>query len=259
MGAVAVWTTMPKGNRKQGVLIYVAQLSRFDPSWFPKPVPPFSEVPMVRKTLGNYPVLKRGSAAAALALACSTTQAGGGPLGIDHELAFDQGGIWGRGYQLSLEYGVIATAVGGALWLGNDTELGHTFWQTIDAGVISSAAAVGLQYAFGRARPTAGKGPNQWFTSGGHSFPSGEVTLQAAFVTPVIVNYGSRDPWVWALELLPAYDAVARVKSQAHWQTDVLAGWALGSAVGYWATRWKTPLFVQILPHGFTVGFSKRF
>jgi len=178
--------------------------------------------------------------------------------GIDHELAFDQSGIWSRDVQLALEYGVIATTVGGALWLGNDSELGHTFWQAADSTAISAVAAQGMKYAFGRQRPSAGKGPNQWF-SGGDSFPSGEVTLQASFVTPFIVNYWRRDPWVWALELLPAYDAVARMKSQAHWQTDVLAGWALGTAVGYLSTRWETPLFVQILPRGFTVGFSKRF
>ena len=102
-------------------------------------------------------------------------------------------------------------------------------------------------------------GPNPWFVGGGDSFPSGEVTLQASFVTPIIVNYGRRYPWVWALELLPAYDAVARMKAQAHWQTDVLAGWALGTAVRYLTTTWDTSVFVQILPHGLTVGFSKRF
>jgi PAP2 superfamily len=190
---------------------------------------------------------------------CSAAQAGGGPLGIDHAWGLDQSGIWGRNYQLGLEYGVVAIELGGALWLGNDNELGHTFWQTMDASAISAVAANGMKYAFRRERPASGKGPNQWFQSGGQSFPSGEVTLQASFVTPFIVNYGRRNPWVWALELLPAYDAVARMKGQAHWQTDVLAGWALGTAVGYWSTTWKTPIFVQILPHGFSVGFSKRF
>jgi hypothetical protein len=48
------------------------------------------------------------------------------------------------------------------------------------------------------------------------------------------------------------------MKSQAHWQTDVLACWAPGTAVGYWATRWDTPLFVQLLPRGSSVCFSKR-
>lgn len=199
-------------------------------------------------------------AAAMLALACASAQAAGGPLGIDHEWRLDQSGIWARHHQSELEYGVVAIEVGGALWLGNETELGHTFWQTLDASAISAVAAQGLKYAFGRARPEQGEGPNQWFQGRCcSSFPSGEVALQASFVTPFIVNYGRREPWVWALEVLPAYDAVARMKSQAHWQTDVLAGWALGSAVGYWSTTRQTPIFVQVLPHGFSVGFSKRF
>ncbi|WP_341868590.1 phosphatase PAP2 family protein [Paraburkholderia lacunae] len=73
-----------------------------------------------------------------------------------------------------------------------------------------------------------------WFLWGGcwQSFPSREVTLQASFVTPFIVNYGRREPWVWALEILPAYDAIARMKSPAHWQTDVLASWILGTGHG---------------------------
>jgi hypothetical protein len=199
-------------------------------------------------------------AAVVLGVACAGAHAGSGPLGIDHEWALDQSGIWARGYQLGLEYGVVAVELGGALWLGNDNEFGHTFWQAIDASAISAVAAQGLKYAFGRPRPNSGQGPNRWFQGTCcQSFPSGEVTLQASFVTPFIVNYGRRDPWVWALEVLPAYDAVARMKSQAHWQTDVLAGWALGTAVGYWTTRWDTPLFVQLLPRGFSVGFSRRF
>jgi undecaprenyl-diphosphatase len=179
--------------------------------------------------------------------------------GLDHELAYDQTGIWNRNVQLAMEYSAIAIAAGGALWLGNDNELGHTFWQTADSEAISAVAAQVMKYTFRRARPNSGQGPNAWFVSGGDSFPSGEVTLQASFVTPFIVNYGRRYPWVWALELLPAYDAVARMKAQAHWQTDVLAGWALGTAVGYLATTWETPIFVQILPHGLTIGFAKRF
>jgi undecaprenyl-diphosphatase len=180
--------------------------------------------------------------------------------GLDHELALDQNGIWGRGYQTGLQDGVIALEVAGSLWFGNDNELGHTFWQTIDASVISGVAATGLKYAFSRARPYQGNNPNLWFQGSGHqSFPSGEVTLQASFVTPFISNYGRQDPWIWGLEILPVYDAFARLKSQAHWQTDVIAGWALGTAVGYWSSTRATPLSVQILPRGLSVGFSKRF
>jgi len=180
--------------------------------------------------------------------------------GFDHEWSLDENGVWARKYQTALQDGVIALELAGSLWYGNDNELGHTYWQTIDSSVISGVAAQLLKYGFSRARPYQGDNPNAWFKGSGYqSFPSGEVTLQASFVTPFIVNYGRQDPWVWALELLPAYDAIARLKSQAHWQTDVIAGWALGTAVGYWSTTRAVPLSVQILPGGLSVGFSKRF
>jgi PAP2 superfamily len=180
--------------------------------------------------------------------------------GLDHPLALDEDGPWSRSNQTALEYGVIAIEVAGSLWLGNNDELGHTLWQTVDASVVSGLAATVMKYAFGRARPTQGNDPNAWFKgSCCQSFPSGEVTLQASFVTPFIVNYGRDVPWVWALEILPLYDGYARLKSNAHWQTDVIAGWALGTGVGYWATTRAIPLSVQILPGGLTVGFSKRF
>jgi membrane-associated phospholipid phosphatase len=189
-----------------------------------------------------------------------TVRAGGGFLGIDHEFDLDQHGLWARNYQVALEYGVLATEIGGSLWLGNDDEFGHTLWQTVDASLVSSVAAEALKISFSRARPNQGDHPNQWFKGRCcDSFPSGEVTLQASFVTPFIANYAPTNPWVWSLELLPAYDAIARLKSQEHWQTDVIAGWLLGSAAGYWATTRSVPLSVQILPHGISVGFQMRF
>jgi membrane-associated phospholipid phosphatase len=180
--------------------------------------------------------------------------------GFDHEVPLDQHGIWGRGYQTALENGVVAVEVAGSLWFGNDDEIGHTFWQTVDSSALSGAAALALKYAFGRARPNQGDNPGAWFKGSSHqSFPSGEVTLQASFVTPFIANYWRQAPWVFALEALPVYDAVARLKSHAHWQTDVIAGWALGTGVGYWSTTRAIPISVEILPKGLTVGFSKRF
>jgi len=179
---------------------------------------------------------------------------------LDHELPLDQSGIWGRRYQTGLEYGVILTEVGGALWMGNDTDLGHTLWQTMDASLVSGIASLAMKRAFGRARPNQGNDPNAWFKgSCCESFPSGEVTLQASFVTPFIIDYAGQHPWIWALEVLPLYDSFARLKSQAHWQTDVMAGWALGTAAGYWSTTRRIPLTVQILPRGLSIGLAKRF
>ncbi len=184
----------------------------------------------------------------------------GGPLGIDHEWSLDRSGIWAQKYQNALQYAVIAAELGGGIYLGKDDPLGQTFWQSVDSTVISAASAEILKFAFSRSRPSQSGNPNKWFQgSCCDSFPSGEVTIQASFVTPFIVEYGRSEPWVWALEILPLYTGIARLKNQAHWQTDVIAGWALGSAIGYWSTRREVPISVEFLPHGLTIGIHRSF
>lgn len=182
----------------------------------------------------------------------------GGPLGIDHRLPYDDSGIWARHDQLLLEDAVILTEVGGGLWLGGEDRLGKTYWQSIDASVFSAVSVQVMKYAFGRERPSQTSDPNQWFKSG-QSFPSGEVALQASFVTPLIAEYRDDHPWVWGLEILPAYDAVARMKVQGHWQTDVLAGWAVGSLWGMYAHGRDMPFFLGLMPHGVMVGWRTNF
>ena len=186
--------------------------------------------------------------------------AGGGPLGIDHRLHYDNSGIWKRTDQNILMYGSIVTVAGGALAFGDQDKLGDTFWRSVDAMVISGIGAQALKYTFQRERPSQTSDPNRFF-EGVHaeSFPSGEVTAITAAVTPFIVNYGHDHPAVYALALLPAYDAVARLKTRGHWQTDVLAGAALGAGVGIWAAHRNSPLIIGWLPGGFQVGFVHHF
>jgi hypothetical protein len=139
----------------------------------------------------------RGFLSIILLSPCSPVRAGNGFLGIDHEIALDQNGIWGRKYQTGLEFGVLVTEIAGSVWLGNNDEIGHTLWQSVDATVVSSVVAQALKVSFSRARPDQGNDPNQWFKGRCcDSFPSGEVTIQSSFVTPFIVNYGRSDPWV---------------------------------------------------------------
>lgn len=189
----------------------------------------------------------------------SSAQAAGGLLGIDHEWHYDNSGIWKRSYQMDLEYALIGVTALGAAWEGGDTRLGRTLWQSIDASAAASMTALVLKKGFARQRPIDGNDPNGWFKSGNESFPSGEVTLVSAIVTPFVLEYSKDHPAVYALELLPVYDAIARMKVQAHWQTDVLAGFAIGTAWGYYAHGRDNPLILSVLPKGFEIGWKTKF
>jgi PAP2 superfamily protein len=203
----------------------------------------------------------RGILALLLLAATPACLAGSGLLGIDSELSYDNSGIWRRSNQEVLEFGVLAFEVGGALWEGGDTRFGNTLWQSIDASASSGVVAFALKYAFSRVRPDASGGdPNLWFRGhGNESFPSGEVTLVSSVMTPIVLEYRHDDPWVYALELLPIYDGIARMKVQAHWQSDVLAGFALGTGAGWLMHRPDTPFVLSVLPHGFYVGLKRSF
>jgi undecaprenyl-diphosphatase len=187
-----------------------------------------------------------------------------GPFGIDYLVTYDDSGIWNRKYQDALEYGLIAAEVAGGLWYGGENRLGRTFWQSIDASTASGIIAQLAKYTFSRVRPIdsgPGGDPTLWFKGhGNQSFPSGEVTEVSSIVTPFVLEYGHDHPAVYALELLPVYDAIARVKVQAHWQSDVLAGLALGTGTAWLIHRSpNSPFIVKIMPHGIYVGIGKSF
>ena len=74
-----------------------------------------------------------------------------------------------------------------------------------------------------------------------------------------MLEYGPDHPWVYGLGILPIYDAIARVKVQAHWQTDVIAGFAVGTLSGYFAHQRESPLILSVMPHGITIGLRTRF
>jgi membrane-associated phospholipid phosphatase len=176
-------------------------------------------------------------------------------------VTLDDKGIWARKSQIVLLDSMLAAEVGVGLWEGGESRFGHTIWQSIDATVVGGAASEILKVSFSRQRPSQTNNPNEWFKGhGAQSFPSGEVTVVSAIVTPLILEYRSDDPIVYALELLPIYDAIARVKVHGHWQSDVIAGYAIGSAAGYLMhKRQSIPLVLSVMPHGIYVGLKKSF
>ncbi len=198
--------------------------------------------------------------AALLLAAPRIVLAGGGPFGIDHTVPYDNSGIWARGNQEFLIDATIVTVIGGSLLLGDQDKLGDTFWRSFDSMAVSAATAQAGKWVFQRKRPSQTDNPNEFFKGTQYeSFPSGEVAAIAGAVTPFVYAYGRDYPAVYALELLPAYDAIARIKVHAHWQSDVLVGWGIGTGVGIWAARRDSPLILSWLPGGFEVGFVHRF
>jgi PAP2 superfamily len=179
---------------------------------------------------------------------------------IDHEVSYDASGVWNPNAYRGLVIGLSIAQIGGALWEGSESRFGKTMWQGIDAEIIGGAAAEAGKYIFTRARPDQGNNPCLWFQGGSHhSFPSGEAGVAAALVTPYMLEYASDNPAVLALLAVPLYVGAGRVKNQAHWQTDVIAGWAVGGLSGWFAHSRETPLLIQVLPHGFQVGLKASF
>jgi membrane-associated phospholipid phosphatase len=181
-------------------------------------------------------------------------------LPFDHKLNFDNSGIWKRTTQLAVVNSVVFGSAALALWEGGDTRLGRTAWQSIDSIVLGAVSSETLKRVIQRPRPAQDSDPDEVRKGNGHySFPSGEVTAVTAAITPFVLEYAEKNPFVYGLYALPAYDAVARLKSNAHWQSDVLAGFALGSLTGYYAHHLESPFMLSVMPHAVSVGLRTKF
>jgi undecaprenyl-diphosphatase len=180
--------------------------------------------------------------------------------GLDHRLDFDDSGIWDESVQDAVLYGLIGAEIAGAFWQGGDTRVGRVLWQSIDASSAGFLTGEVMKRVFTRVRPSDADDPDLWFEGGSNdSFPSGSVIAVTSIVTPFVLEYRKDHPAIYALELLPVYMAIGRLKAQEHWQTDVIAGFAIGTAWGVLAHRRESPFILNLLPDGVQVGFSKRF
>lgn len=179
---------------------------------------------------------------------------------VDHVVNRDDSGVWNskvyRGTLVALTF----ANFGGAAWEGSQTRLGRTMWQAADAQLIAGVTAEVGKRVFSRVRPEDGNDPCLWFQGGSNkSFPSLESSVTAALVTPYVIEYGAESPAAYALLLLPLYVGAGRIKNQAHWQTDVIAGWAVGGLSGWLSHSLETPILIRLLPGGFEVGFKATF
>lgn len=198
---------------------------------------------------------------AALAQASPMMDQNHGLFGLDRYDENEAHGIFTRPNQKRVDYLVIGTMAGTALWEGTDSKLGKAMWQSIDASIASGLSAQALKMITTRPRPDQNPDPRVWFQGPGHySFPSGETALMSAFATPLILNYQDEHPAIWGLALLPVYMGKARMASQGHWLTDVLAGAGLGATMGYFAYREEQPVVLRITGNnGVYVGLKVKF
>lgn len=193
-------------------------------------------------------------------LSAGPSMAGGGPFGIDGTVSKDTGGIFQREYRDGLYISMGALLLAGGLIEGGETRLGRTCWQAIDSAVISTVSTKAMKLIFSRKRPDETDDPDEFFKGRPHeSFPSLQTSWATSIVTPFVLEFHSQYPLIYALELIPAYVMVARVKARRHWQSDVIAGFFLGTLSGIAAHGQKQPIILRILPGGLTVGLRKNF
>jgi undecaprenyl-diphosphatase len=175
-------------------------------------------------------------------------------------VAKDESGPWNPHVYRGIVDTLSIAQIGGAVWEGAESRFGRTMWQGIDSQLISVTTTTIASRVFTRVRPAVENNPCLWFHGGSnYSFPSSEAGFSASLVTPYILEYGHDHPATYALALLPLYVGTARVKNQAHWQTDVLAGWAIGGLSGWYSHSRDTPILIELLPHGVAVGLHAHF
>ncbi|MEZ5728177.1 MAG: phosphatase PAP2 family protein [Burkholderiaceae bacterium] len=191
---------------------------------------------------------------------CLRDGGSGGPLGIDRCDEFEAKGMFTRRNQRRVDALVIGGSVAVALLEGTDSSIGRTAWRAVDSMAMAAVATEIAKHTFQRARPAQAANPDKWRQGRGYySFPSGETAMMTAFITPIILEHRGDVPAVWGLVALPVYMAKARMASNGHWLSDVLAGAAVGAVSGYLASEREFPLVLRWTGGGAFVGLRYRF
>jgi hypothetical protein len=111
-----------------------------------------------------------------------------------------------------------------------------------EAAAFSSVAGYALKEIAGRERPYVSGDPNNW-GSGGDSFPSLHVT--AAFAIGTVFAESGNDRYRWLRRVLgygvAAGTAYERIKHDAHWFSDTVAGAGLGVATARFVMKRDEP------------------
>jgi membrane-associated phospholipid phosphatase len=114
-----------------------------------------------------------------------------------------------------------------------DDSNGHReAWAMFEAGALSTINAYALKFLVRRQGPDQTSDPNEWGKSGGRSFPSEHAT--AAFAIGTVLAEAGGDDYRWLRRALGYGLGIGtsylRLKHNAHWLSDTVAGAGLGIA-----------------------------
>ena len=130
--------------------------------------------------------------------------------------------------------GVLAVTWGYAVLVDDSNGL-HESWAMLEAAGLSTVTAYALKYTVRRESPNQTTDPNQWFKSGGNSFPSTHAT--AAFAVGTVLAESGNDDYRWLRRVLGYGLGVGtsylRLKHNQHWLSDTVAGAALGISTAH--------------------------
>lgn len=105
-------------------------------------------------------------------------------------------------------------------------------WAMFESAALGGVTAYGLKYTLRRTGPDQTDNPNEWFKTSGGTFPSFHST--AAFAVGTVLAESGGDDFRWLRRILGYGLGVAtsyqRLKHNAHWLSDTMAGAALGTA-----------------------------
>ena len=138
---------------------------------------------------------------------------------------------------------------------------GMTSFRSLNSLFISILMTETLKKTTGRLRPRHSDHPNIWLSKekGNQSFVSGHVSSVTAMVASYVLEYKDDYPMVHALWLLTIHQMVGRVKAQAHWQSDVIAGAFVGFMSAYLDRKQDTPLVLYMFKNKMFIGLKYRF
>jgi hypothetical protein len=129
-------------------------------------------------------------------------------------------------------------AIGGTWLYSNMVDSGpghHEAWNMVEAAGLSVTSSYVLKFATGRERPNQTDDPNRW-RKGGSSFPSFHASAAFA-VGAVLAESGNDDHRIMRRFLgygaIAGFTAFERLKHNAHWLSDDVAGAALGGATAH--------------------------